>query len=62
MNFAEIVGNNYEPIRFDGLKVDRQVSVWGWLHEDGSIEGWRVEVRILEKLELNVVGPITATL
>ena len=59
--FAEIVGNNYEPIRFDGLKIDRQVSVWGWLHEDGRIEGWRVEVRILEKRELNVVGPITAT-
>lgn len=58
-DYVEIVGNNYEPISFDGLKADRQVSVWGWLHEDGRIEGWRVELRIIDRLELNVVGPVT---
>ena len=56
---AEIVGDSYEPIRFEALLVNRQVSVWGWLHEDGSIEGWRAELRIPEKLEINVVGPVT---
>ena len=57
--YAEIVGDSYEPIRFEGLQANRQVSVWGWLHEDGRIEGWRAELRIPEKLEINVVGPVT---
>ena len=57
--FAEIVGETYEPVRFDALVAGRQVSAWGWLHENGRIEGFRVEIRVPEKLEIQVFGPVT---
>ena len=56
---AEIVGANYEPIRFDALQVGYQVSVWGWLQDTGQLEGHRVELRIPEKEEFHIVGPLT---
>lgn len=57
--FAEIVGETYERISFNALEVGRQVSVWGWLHEDGRIEGHRVELRVPEREEFRVLGRLT---
>ena len=57
---AEIVGANYEPIRFDALQVGYQVFPSG----DGCTttavwKGHRVELRIPEKEEFHIVGPLT---
>lgn len=56
---AEIVGDTYERIAFEALTVGHQVSVWGWLHEDGKIEGFRVELRLPNKEDFQIVGVLS---
>lgn len=56
---AEIVGDTYERIAFESLEPGRQVSIWGWLHENGDIEGFRVELRLPNKEDFQIVGVLT---
>ena len=56
---AEIVGDTYERIAFEALAAGRQVSIWGWLHENGDIEGYRVELRLPNKEDFQIVGVLT---
>ncbi len=56
---AEIVGDTYERIAFEALAPGRQVSIWGWLHENGDIEGFRVELRLPNKEDFQIVGVLT---
>ena len=59
-DYTEIVGDQYEPIRFEALQQGYQVSVWGWMRDDGKLEAHRIELRIPEKQEFRIVGPLTA--
>ena len=56
---AEIVGDTYERIAFESLAEGRQVSIWGWLHDDGRIEGFRVELRLPNKEDFQIVGVLS---
>ncbi|MEZ4702161.1 MAG: DUF5666 domain-containing protein [Rhodothermales bacterium] len=56
---ADIVGSQYEPISFDGLKVGANLQVWGWLQPDGKIEGWRAEVRVPEQETFHLTGALS---
>ncbi len=56
---AEIVGDTYERIAFEALAAGRQVSIWGWLNARNEIEGFRVELRLPNKEDFQIVGVLT---